>query len=109
MSSDTELHKQWQQGLFLFALQVSMFARGLPAWGSQRPRTKKTPHPSIPVASDRLLTGAAAAAAEAEDAAAVAAAHTLVRNSYTAEMSGTHRIGSAQQPQEQRPGLVLFE
>lgn len=85
---------------------MSLFARGLPAWGSQRPRTKKTPHPSIPVASERLLTGAAAAAAEAEDAAAVAAAHTLVRNSYTAEMSGPHRIGSAQQPQEQRPGLV---
>ena len=86
-----------------------MFARGLPAWGSQRPRTKKAPQRSIiPVASGHPLTGvaAAAAAAEAEDAAAAAAAHTLVRNSYTAEMSGTHRIGSAQQSQEQRPGLV---
>ena len=75
-----------RQGSGSICSELSSFARGLPCWGSQKPRSKKRPRAAVlsRAASLALIAAAAAAAAEAEAAAASAAAGAIAQAGHAA-------------------------
>lgn len=86
-----------RQGSSSICSELSSFARGLPSWASQKPRSKKKMKPRsavLPSAASLALI-AAAAAAEAEAAAASAAAAAIVRSGYASGRHAGHTVSAA--------------